>query len=175
MEDVKPAPHRAAQLAQSWWAVALIGLLVATVLYQRWQATHPKLPPFLQSGEQLPSLKLKPLNNEDIDIAWTGQPTLVYVFKPDCRWCTKNLPAARTLIDHASGYRIVGLSLASGGLRDYLHTNRITFPVYLSSGARASKALKIFGTPTTIVVSGSGKVESTFGFRFPAPVISSEP
>lgn len=171
---------------QSWWAVIVIGVLASVILYQRWEYTHPSRPDVLKAGEQLPPIAVKSLGGQTVRIDWKDhpQPTVLYVFKPDCVWCSRNLEAIRTVQAGASGYRLIGLAPSNDGLKEYVEQNHLTFPVYFASSKGSLKALKITGTPETIVISPAGvvqkvlfgacagktgqEVEKMFGVRLPA-------
>lgn len=149
----------AKSLAQSWWAVAVISLLTAAVLYQRWQVTHPTRPQVLIVGERLRPVRLETLDARPIRIDWgaDGRPTVLYAFRPGCAWCKRNLAAVQALAEGiASQYRVVGVSLTRDGLREYLNQSPFRFPVYVA-GPEA-RQLKLGGTPETLVISSDGVV-----------------
>lgn len=86
-------------------------------------------------------------------------PTILYVFTPACGWCTKNLSNLRTLAEQTNGrYRIVGLSLSSHSLREYITKNDLRFPIYAGLSPQVVVSYRLGGTPQTILVSDEGKL-----------------
>jgi protein-disulfide isomerase-like protein with CxxC motif len=86
-------------------------------------------------------------------------PTVLYVFTPQCGWCKKNLPNLHALID-ASGsrYLLVGISLTSQDLKEYLIKEKLSIPVYADIKPDVRSAYQLGGTPETIVISRDNKV-----------------
>ncbi|HLG16373.1 MAG TPA: hypothetical protein VJH03_17980 [Blastocatellia bacterium] len=119
----------------------------------------------IQNGQALPTIQVgdtygKPAAIEFIE---ESKPAILYVFSPECEWCTRNIENIKALADGTNQrYRLVGLSLSSVGLNDYVARYRVNFPVYTilpsdHSGLRS-------GTPRTLIVSADGKVlENWFG------------
>lgn len=153
----------ARQLADTWWAVAVIGLLVGGLVYQQWNSrvsSHTS-PEFVKVGEVLPtSLSLRTLDDKTVRLQWSEdpRPTVLYVFQPKCVWCTKNLESIRTVVAHGFAYRFIGMSLTKMGLRPYLAAHKLEMPVYIASSLAQIKELKIYATPETLIVLPSGKV-----------------
>jgi len=86
-------------------------------------------------------------------------PTVFYVFTPQCGWCAKNASNLRTLSERIKGrYRLIGLSLSSVGLDEYVAQQGMDFPVYTNLSPQSIAAYHLGGTPTTIVVSAEGKL-----------------
>lgn len=76
----------------------------------------------LAVGELAPSFLAKDLDGHTVMVSYgnTNLPTLLYIFTPDCEWCTKNVSNVQRLATEARGNcRIIGLSLSSDNLRDY--------------------------------------------------------
>jgi peroxiredoxin len=160
--------------------------MTSVCVYQRWQVTHPKPRAVIKVGDQLPPVTLETDQGKAVRVNWSfpAGPTVLYVFRPDCVWCAKNLEAFRTVLRRDSGYRFVGLSLRSAGLADYLHSNQPFFEhVWVVSDQKTRKLLKMGVTPQTIIVSATGtvlkvwpgayvgkvraEVENTFGVKLP--------
>lgn len=138
----------------------------------------------LKAGDYAPAIKGTDLDGKtaSIEFIGSGNPSVLYIFTPECSWCKKNLESTRTLIDQTRDtHRFIGLSLSSSGLKDYVIQNQIHFPVY---SANAETALAYNGgTPRTLVVSTNGvilkswfgayrgnvqrEVEAYFGIRLP--------
>lgn len=86
-------------------------------------------------------------------------PTVFYVFSPQCGWCAKNASNLRVLSERIKGrYRLIGLSLSSAGLDEYVAQQGMDFPVYTNLSPQSVAAYRLGGTPTTIVVSAEGKL-----------------
>jgi hypothetical protein len=83
----------------------------------------------------------------------------LYIFKPECPWCARNLPNIKALAGHANGqYRVISLSLSNDGLNDYVVQSGLNMPVYGNLPDIARTTYKLGGTPQTIVISPEGKV-----------------
>jgi peroxiredoxin len=185
MNILDSEPNTGSATWRGWGLVALVAILVGMVLYQRWQLTHPSLPPSLMAGDRLPKVNLASMQGNIVSMDWkTGdRPTIVYVFTPQCTWCTRDLESLRVLAANSAAYRFVGVSLTSEGLREYVGKNRLDFPIYTSPNTSTIKALKLTITPETILVSPRGEVKrvwlgayqgknraeiaEAFGVRFP--------
>lgn len=167
MPIVNGISKRAAGLANSWWSIVVIAALIGGLVYQKWSTASAAdfVPDPLHTGEQLPSaLQVRSLDDGPAAIEWSAsnRPTLLYIFKLDCVWCARNMECLRTVVGHASNYRVIGLSLTDKDLREYVQRNQLGFPVYVTSGRSNIKLLKAHGTPETIVVSTEGKVTNVW-------------
>ena len=115
----------------------------------------------LPVGTALPSIEAKGLDEQPAVIRY-GQdelPTILYVFKPSCSWCTKNIQNIRALAESTRGrYRVIGLSLSSDNLQEYVTKSDFTFPVYSDLSPGAAIAYRMGATPQTIVISNEGKL-----------------
>ncbi len=88
-----------------------------------------------------------------------AQPTVIYVFSPQCRWCAKNLDNFKSLIAQAGqSYRVVALSMTHQDLASYLAKEQLNVPVFADVDSTIVSAYQLSATPTTIVVSPSAKV-----------------
>lgn len=86
-------------------------------------------------------------------------PTVFYVFSPQCGWCAKNASNLHILSESIRGrYRLIGLSLSSAGLDEYVAQQGMDFPIYTNLSPQSVAAYHLGGTPTTIVVSAEGKL-----------------
>ena len=77
---------------------------------------HVKAEDSLQVGTALPPIAAKGLDGRPATISYRSDelPTILYVFKPSCGWCTKNLQNIKALAERTKGkYRVIGLSLSS--------------------------------------------------------------
>lgn len=111
----------------------------------------------LAEGDMAPRLDLLNETGERIVINYSDAqaPTLLYLFSPECSWCERNANSFNELARQVKA-RVVGLSLSSGRFQGFLEKSRMPRPVYvLPHTAVASYGL---GTPTTILVSQSGRI-----------------
>jgi hypothetical protein len=112
----------------------------------------------LQPGDLIPPLEVKTLDGTPIVIGFES-PTIIYVMSPSCPWCAKNTANIAELaraLDPA--YQVVGLSLSSVRLTEHVAASGYSFAVYSEPSAATLVALKVGGTPETVVVSAGGKV-----------------
>jgi hypothetical protein len=93
---------------------------------------------------------------EGVDFA---KPTILYVFRPSCEWCTRNLANLRAILAGVeSRYRVVGLSL-DPNLGDYLHRNGLDgLEVFTEPNVDAVTELRLGATPQMIVIAPGGTV-----------------
>jgi len=96
----------------------------------------------------------------------TDQPTILYVFSPTCKWCSRNLrnlENIRAVSAQTRGrYRLIGLSLSQDGLSDYVRTANLDFPIYSQLDPNTVIVYKLGATPQTIVVSPGGTVTNVW-------------
>lgn len=89
----------------------------------------------------------------------TGRPTILYVFRPQCIWCARNINNVRALVaTKGDEDRFIGLSLSEDGLTTYLASHQLTIPVVTHLSLETIKAYSLGATPQTIVVSPHGQV-----------------
>jgi hypothetical protein len=113
----------------------------------------------LTAGQKLPELSGKSVGQGATRIQFgIAQPTLFYVFTPECSFCKKNLPNIRALATRLrTTHRIIGVSLTSTRLSAYLKENPLPFDYVLYDIEETGKtAYKLGATPHTIVVSKDG-------------------
>src|ERR1035437_6547281 len=109
--------------AGTWWPVCVIAMLVAGLLYQKWQFTHPVRTEPIRVGARLSTLSLTDLEGRSTSVGWDrlDKPTLIYLFRPDCQWCRRNEGAVKALMTKASDhYRVFAVSVTGKGLSEYL-------------------------------------------------------
>lgn len=95
-----------------------------------------------------------------ISFPGNSRPTLLYVFRPNCVWCQRNAQAAGAFFRAVSNrYRVIGLSLDSDGLKEFVAGHGIWFPVYTGLPAAALRRYHLGSTPETILVSTKGTIE----------------
>lgn len=136
---------------------------------------------------KLPELRLINTNGQLTTLTFTrtDPPTILYVFRPGCGWCAKNLNNIKEMsrqLGSTGRYRIIGISLDENGLKEYLQKSQLNFPVYSGMSGDDRARLAMGGTPQTIQVANgtvvqawagaySGEVakdvEAAFGIRLP--------
>ena len=129
----------------------------------------------LRIGTQVPAIEGRVLGARPQDLHFVDSkvPTVIYVFRPDCGWCKRNLDNLRSLVA-ASGphYRIVGLSLPStASVASYLQMTQLNFPVYTDVAEASIQAYHLGGTPETIVVSPQSKVLRVWIGAYQGPML----
>lgn len=122
---------------------------------------HVKTEDSLLLGTSLPPIEAKGLDGRPAVIRYGPDelPTILYVFTPPCSWCLKNVQNIRTLAERTHGrYRVIGLSLSSDKLREYVTKSGFEFPIYSDLSPGAVMAYRLGSTPQTIVISNEGKL-----------------
>jgi hypothetical protein len=115
----------------------------------------------LSTGTKVDPVTAQDLDGSPVSISYdnTNKPTVFYVISPSCIWCIRNQANIEKLTEvTADNYRFIGLSLAESGLKEYVEEHHLKFPVYTRLTAETIQALKLGGTPQTIVVSPEGEV-----------------
>ena len=94
-------------------------------------------------------------------------PTIVYLFSPECGFCRKNEKKMAALVSNVSGkYRVLGVSLATDRLDEFLHEAGIHFPVYTNLEPEVAKAYKAGATPQTFVIGRDGRLRAMWTGAF---------
>jgi len=146
--------------------LAILGVSLGFNVYLRIHTTPygrtaaPKLPA-LAAGTILPEITAAILGGGITTIDWSSEsrPTVLYIFRPSCVWCNRNIDNLRTVAEAAgTKYRVVGLSVTSEGLKEYVSTHDLHFPVYAVHDLPALRHVWSGVTPQTIVVSAAGRV-----------------
>lgn len=115
----------------------------------------------LQPDTLVPPIWATDTNGNTISMSYGDAefPLIIYVLSPGCSWCTRNKNNVAALANGVLGkYRLLGLSLSSDGLKEYVEKNEITFPICSNLSYDTISSYKLGGTPETIVVSPQGKV-----------------
>lgn len=115
----------------------------------------------LAAGTLVPPIEARDMEGRPARIAYlANEPqTVLYIFTPQCKWCTRNLENIRRLAEQARrDYRFIGLSLSSDELPDYVKNNQLGFPVYRDISPTFLTTYKAGGTPQTLVISPEGRV-----------------
>jgi peroxiredoxin len=119
----------------------------------------------LAVGAQVPAIKGKDLTGGEASLAYgEGEAgTVLYVFSPQCKWCSRNINNMKALAGAVRGkYRFVGLSLSKDKLAQYVTENRLDFPVYADLQGEVVSAYHLGATPQTLLISPEGRVEKSW-------------
>lgn len=112
-------------------------------------------------GKTVSSLNVQNLKGENIKIDYkdTRQPTVIYVFSPDCIWCERNLQNTKYLYEKTQNqYHFIGLSLQKDSADKYSQEKELLFPVYYNPSDLNRIEYNFRATPATFVISPEGKV-----------------
>lgn len=118
----------------------------------------------LRLGTAVPALGVVTSNGSRIEVRPVlGKPLLVYWMSPDCAWCLRNEANMKALIlGLRDRMRIVLLTPSVGTAAGYDALGRLGEPILGEPDAATAKALRLGGTPETIVVSPEGRVEKVW-------------
>jgi peroxiredoxin len=147
--------------------VFLASLIVNILQGMRILSLQEEIQALAVAGELKPGTSLDPLPVSDLagretSLSFYAQsrPTILYVFRPSCVWCRRNVDLINSLAAQLSNrYAIIGLSLSDSGLAEFVSQSRITFPVYSRLSPAEATKYHLGTTPETIVISPQGKVE----------------
>lgn len=144
-------------------ALLCLSVLVNVFLARQLETSRKSLegPAVLEVGSNVPPITGRLVSGVESKLQYndTNLPTVLYVFTPQCGWCKKNVNNLKEMIKGSgSRYRVVGISLTTEDLKDYVSKNELNFPVLSDLNDATVKTYKLYGTPTTIVVSPASKV-----------------
>jgi peroxiredoxin len=160
-----------------WAMMFIVALSLASNLYLAYTirdlAANPT-PKFsarapLSVGVSAPDIIAKNLSGADEKISFKegDKPGIIYVFSPSCIWCDRNQENLKMIVaSKRATHRIIGVSLVSEGVKEYVAKHNFDFPVYVNPTHDTVKAYNLGGTPQTIVISSSGKVEQNWEGAF---------
>jgi peroxiredoxin len=117
-------------------------------------------PSGLSVGAKAPSMTIERTGGsvERLDFSASERPTLIYVFSPQCRWCTRNLDNLKAVIASAqASHHVLAISL-DPEVGNYLRTNGLNVPVYINPRRETIEAYLLGPTPHTLVISSQGTV-----------------
>jgi hypothetical protein len=180
---------------QDWAILVLLGLSLGLNAYLA--AKVRVLPRVAQAtlaaGAMAPRLRVEDVNGRRIVLDWAGalKPTILYIFTPACVWCQRNNASLNLFVSsQKSAYRIVGLSLTDGGLKNYIDKYKIEYDAVYANPLTFNNQQSFQAvTPTTILISKDGvmenvwqgaytgavkrQIEEKFGIQFPTLAMSS--
>ena len=141
------------------------------------QKSVPSAPPPVANitaslGRTVSDMHVKTLSGEPVLIRFRGseKPTVLYVVRPSCTWCTRNADNIRHLFSVVKDQStFVGLSMDVSGVRSYLNGAPVGFPTYVDPDAGVIQTLGLGRiTPQTFVIGTDGVVISVFDGAFVA-------
>lgn len=144
-----------------FFGVLILSLSLNVYLGVRAQSRESADPPSLPLGSSVPPIEAIDAAGKREILTFSGvdRPTVLYIIKPSCEWCTRNMPSVKTLAaTRSSNYRFVGLSLTAEGLREYVERQRFNFPVYAIADEALARSLKLGVTPQTLLIAQNAKV-----------------
>jgi len=149
-----------------WINIVTTGLLLISVamnviLTQRIKSSQYRIEALTGRGHLAPGTRVPDIDGKrpdgtplTLEFAKTGKPTILYLFSPLCHWCNRNFDNMMALY-HATKnqYVFVGVSLSPNGVKDYVQSHAIDYPVVMDISTSLRQTYKFSATPTTIVVS----------------------
>jgi len=115
-------------------------------------------------GHVLPTLTATDVDGVQAKLEWSvkGTSTVLYVFTPTCHWCKQNLANIKHVAQIGGPtYHFIGLSLTDKGLKEYVQSANLGFPVYSGIDRKYLAELGLGSTPQTIIVSSGGRVSKS--------------
>ena len=168
MTSQTPAPERHSPV---WPTLAVLisalclGLTLA-VAYVTVSTVHTRRSPrpdTLSVGSRVPSFRAtdartgSPVN---ISFRVDNRQFLFYAMSPACKWCEVNEASINALaMQTVKNITVVGLSITSDNISDYLLRTKYPFPVYTGLSDAVWRSYGITATPTSILTSSDGRVE----------------
>lgn len=132
----------------------------------RYQVMNPAKPNGFKEGDQFPtSIEGRSLEGlrTTASVGAGGKPTVLYILRSGCSWCTRNAANFTALAEHLRPtHQVIVLAQDSDlePLRTYTANTYPGFPVVWQLPADLLE--KFGGTPQTIVVSAKGVVEKNW-------------
>lgn len=131
-------------------------------------------PRVLQRGDKVPEFAASDLNNRKVEIQYNSKsPRRIFLFfKPSCPYCHEQFPYWKAILEESekAGFEVWGLAgdeqdkaklrdylAAMGCVQDGVPSLRVAL---LSKEVRES--YKLHSTPTTLIVSGDGRIEKAW-------------
>ena len=150
--------------------VVLLGLNLLLVKQNK------ELKAYAQTGERnlalKPGTQLPPIeghgpdgNRMRFDFASDRRKTLVMVFSPNCSACRENMPNWQAIIGRVDqqAYRLVGISLAAKGTREYVEENQLRdMSIVAEIDAKTRVAYNLLLSPQLILIDANGNTEKVW-------------
>lgn len=127
----------------------------------------------LAVGDTAPEPTLRTVEGRQVKLDYRSSPkgTLIYYFDPHCGWCRRNSPNFREAEAAAvrQGYRVVSYTTSLLGLDNYQVSAAHAAPVLTDDDTNVRTALRLRGTPQTLVVDRSGRVLKNWEGAYTGP------
>jgi peroxiredoxin len=137
-------------------------VVMATMLLRQGAARQPgDLLAILPPGSVVKPFEAAGLDGRrsTVEFSAGNQPTVLYVFTPQCRWCMRNLKNLSALYGARGGtYRFIGVSLEATNLQSYAAGNGIKFRILHDLSPETIAEYRLGPTPETLVISTDGVV-----------------
>ena len=121
-------------------------------------------PEHLEAGDLVEPFTAQSFDGEITVSYGTQERAKVFLFlSPDCVYCDKQMPYWRQLVDQIDDkkfevYTIARDSESLGQLHDYIVSEQLDLVPTILAPDRVWRAYKLWGTPTTLVISQDGSV-----------------
>jgi peroxiredoxin len=142
-------------------------VLVAVVVFGRSNAGELKAPtgislPAPNERDPAPAFSARTLDGQEVSLAaYRGKPLVINFFAHWCEPCKREGPAFVQL-EQRYGGRVALLSIARDstmpGVRKFIDTYEISWPVVFDKGNALSDRYKILGQPITYIIDAEGRV-----------------
>ncbi len=113
----------------------------------------------LHVGDRVPALIGKRLDGSDVSLNFGSRPTILYVFRPSCAWCERNLDNAKALAAQAKDkFDFVAVATEDQGLDKYIKDQKLDWNVLRNATDETVRAFRLGPTPVTLVIGTGGEV-----------------
>lgn len=122
----------------------------------------------LKVGSQMQPAEVVSANKstEHLRYSDTTLPTVVYVMSPECVWCRRNTQNMNALVAQSGrSYRVVIVSSQGDGIDNFRRAYGVTANIW-PLAANVDNALRELPTPTTLLVSPTGKILAKWSGAF---------
>lgn len=126
-------------------------------------------------GTVVPILRARDTSGKSMELSFRkDRPTIIYIFRPGCKWCAANLDNIRILSqERKSTVDFVGISTTDKGLNEYLRKYPLPFPAYVLSETAVLSRMDFVGTPQTVEVSPLGTITNNWTGAYGATTAAS--
>jgi hypothetical protein len=164
----EPKGAAAAGRPARWASAAVLpALLVASLcanvlLVQKLRTSEQRLlvSTRLTTGEVVPAITARLEDGSLKVLNWSGTTdTVFYYFDPGCSWCRRNGPAfAGLLAGLRPGIRVYSYTSSLSGLEAFRRGTHHAAVVITDDKIDVKRTLRLWGTPQTLVIDGTGRV-----------------
>jgi len=168
--------RRVGQFCDRWLVILLLAISLSCNVYLvRKLQSHAGRPGSAWAiGARIPKLAAWDSRGSAVAIDWAadGRPWVLYLFRPSCEWCRKNLDNIRLLGEQrGTQYHFVGLLASREDLERYQKDAGLPFPVYGDPRDASGKRFLITSTPETLIVSPNGRVSEVWLGAYQGPLL----